>query len=157
MQLTHCICLHLVIIHWFLIKERKFYLRNDSMFLWMNGESSWCANICPRPRPTTCSNCLKLTIRIIFRTCNLQISLRPITSFQQGIKADSVDEQITNGSCMRITRGCFLSQFPCFALKYIEEGVKACLAACLSKFGAFEENKSAFLIFYPLVSPPCLV
>ena len=69
-----------------------------------------------------------------------------------------LDEQITNGSwtCMRISEA-FLSQFPCFALKYIEEGVKACLAACLSKFGAFEENKSAFLIFYLLVSPPCLV
>ena len=84
------------------------------MLLRMNGESSWCANICPRPRLTTCSNCLKLTIRIIFRTCNLQIILRPITSFQQGIKADSVDEQ--TGHCTYFRSSKFWVQFQVFLM-----------------------------------------
>ena len=90
-------------------RKRKFYLSNNIMLLRMNGESSWCANICPRPRPTTCSNCLKLTIRIIFRTCNLQISLRPITSLQQGIKADSVDDH-----CRYFRSSKFWAQFQVF-------------------------------------------
>ena len=38
------------------------------------------------------------------------------------------------------------------AVRHIGEGVKACERACLGKFAGFEENKSAFLIFYAVVT-----
>ena len=108
----HIAFFNLVMIHWLLKEKENFDLATTTC------SSEWMARVhgvrifTPKPRLTTCSNCLKLTIRIIFRTWNLQISLLPITSFQQGIKADSVDEQ--TGHCTYFRSSKFWVQFQVF-------------------------------------------